>query len=102
MGRKKTQRQKMMRKRYPKKPENDRWKEMFRIESKDEHAKLDVGGFTLPLPDPFRDKVRVHSIIDISTGEVLGKYSSWLYAIKQARYKYKRRMRKVEKILLVE
>lgn len=41
-----------------------------------------------------------YEIIEISTSKVIGTYKDYKYAIKQARYKYKKIITKIDKILL--
>lgn len=40
------------------------------------------------------------AVVDKRTTEILGVYEDRVYAVKQARYKYKRLMNKIDKILL--
>ena len=45
-------------------------------------------------------KTEVFALIDIASGEVVGDYKDWKYAASRARYKFKQRIHKIEKILL--
>lgn len=65
-----------------------KWEEHFKIVRK-ENCGLD-----------FSDWNDEYELVLISTGEVVGKYKDETYARKQAKYKFKKISKQVEKILL--
>ena len=87
------------RKRKPRNPHKRReWRSMFRVEMVQERATVKFGFFNVPT----KQMVAFYQIVENDTDEVVGKYNDYIYACKQAWYKYKKRLRKVEKILLDE
>lgn len=83
-------------KRKPKNPHKRKWDEMFDIEPAYEHTYTQFG----PIRIKSRDMSNFYYLIDKSSGEKIAKYNDYRYAVKQAWYKYKKRLRRMEKILL--
>lgn len=81
----------------PRNPDKRRaWRTMFSVEGIEERAYVKFAGIKIPT----KHNVAFYVVRDIRTGEILGKYNDYVYACKQAWYKYKKRLRKIEKILL--
>lgn len=64
------------------------WEEYYRVDRK-ENSGVD-----------FSDWLDTYQIVVISTNEVVGTYKDYKYARKQAKHKFKKIVKRVERILL--
>ncbi len=65
------------------------WQSVYKVEPVDDPDPED--------PYPWNAYTQV---VNILTGEIVGKYKSMHYAKRQARYRYKKELKKIEKALL--
>lgn len=88
--------------RFKRKPRNEakhrEWRKMFTVEPVEERPYVKLG----PIKIPAKQAEVFYVIRERDTGKIVGKYNDFKYATRQAWYKYKRRLRKIERLLLVE
>lgn len=76
---------------------NEKWQEVFKIEIREtKPEKPGILGTKLF----HKYAVEKFALIDIRTKEVIGLYDDYKYAKKQARYRYKKIINKIDRMLL--
>lgn len=78
------------------------WKDIFEIERRDaKGTRSSVTEFLMGFWTPSSDsKAKRFYLIDKQTREVVGQYYDLEYTINRAKFKFKRRMRAVDRLLL--
>ena len=76
------------------------WKDLFDIEKREDYGVQKKSWFRFwQDKDLYKIEERFY-VIDRRTNEVVGKYDDYYYAINRAKYKFKRNMRSVDRMLL--
>lgn len=78
----------------PDPPPNEPWQNMFCVTHVVKKGSKGFLGFG-KTPD-----IQAWVILEQGTGKIIGTYEDQVYAIKQARYKYRKALSKIDKILL--
>jgi hypothetical protein len=79
------------------------WKDLFEIEKRITIGAVQKSSWfrTIFGTDGFEPKTEERwFIVDKCTNEVVGKYDDYYYAINRAKYKFKRKMRSIDRMLL--